>query len=331
MADQRITEITAATSAADTDLLVFVEDPAGTAETKSITVAELFVGRASAGGGGSVSAIDVTRLALAQQGLAVYSGCEVTEDNAGAGMDVDVSAGHIRLTTSVGVLVTAGEVTLDTADATNARIDLVWVNTSGTLGKTTGTPAATPVPPDIPSNSVLLAIVSVPASDTTITNSQITDKRTYTKLPQIIRQTANASNTNAASFTNSELTITMAANERWVGNWNVAYDGADSNTPDFDFDFTVPASAAGIRSIAATPQAATSFSGDVQLLQTGVTGTSNAGTVNTGFSGGMPLTIQTNVLNSTTPGNQLFRFKRNAGSGTATIRANSWVIAWPLF
>lgn len=42
----------------------------------------------------------------------------------------------------------------------------------------TGTPAASPAEPAVPANAWVLALVDVPANDTAITNSQITDRRT---------------------------------------------------------------------------------------------------------------------------------------------------------
>jgi len=54
---------------------------------------------------------------------------------------------------------------------------LVVINSSATKSVTAGTAAVEPVMPAIPANSVVLATVFVPASDTTIENNQITDRR----------------------------------------------------------------------------------------------------------------------------------------------------------
>jgi hypothetical protein len=43
---------------------------------------------------------------------------------------------------------TAGQITLDTADATNDRIDLIVADTSGVISKITGTPSASPAEPN---------------------------------------------------------------------------------------------------------------------------------------------------------------------------------------
>lgn len=80
---------------------------------------------------------------------------------------------------SNGVLkpVTAGNVVIGAADATNPRIDLVVADSTGTKAVRAGTPAATPKPPVRTANDVVLAAVYVPANDTTISTNQITDMR----------------------------------------------------------------------------------------------------------------------------------------------------------
>jgi hypothetical protein len=105
----------------------------------------------------------------------VISGCAVTAQGS-PNMTVAVAAGLVQIAGGQ-VTVASGNVTITTADGTNPRIDLVVVNSSGTKSVTAGTAAANPKAPDIPASSVLLAMVYVPASDTTIASNQITDKR----------------------------------------------------------------------------------------------------------------------------------------------------------
>lgn len=74
--------------------------------------------------------------------------------------------------------------TIATADATNPRIDLVYVavqdsfyagaTNTPVLGVVTGTPAPSPTVPALPANALSLAQVSVVANATSITNSKIT-------------------------------------------------------------------------------------------------------------------------------------------------------------
>jgi hypothetical protein len=50
---------------------------------------------------------------------------------------------------------------------------------AGAAAVTAGTAASTPIPPNIPSDDVILALVNIPATDTTIESSQIIDERIY--------------------------------------------------------------------------------------------------------------------------------------------------------
>jgi hypothetical protein len=72
----------------------------------------------------------------------------------------------------------AGSVTLNAADASNPRFDLVSVKNDSTLNKTTGTAAVAPVFPAIPASSMILAAIYVPANETTSQSNRIVDKRT---------------------------------------------------------------------------------------------------------------------------------------------------------
>lgn len=75
-------------------------------------------------------------------------------------------------------------VNLATANATNPRIDTIYIGTVDTfyggatdiikIDKVTGTPAASPVAPAAPTNSITLATVAVAANATTIVNANIT-------------------------------------------------------------------------------------------------------------------------------------------------------------
>jgi len=103
----------------------------------------------------------------------VLSGCAVT---GGASMTPSVAKGSVI---SNGTLfpVTAGTVTIGTADATNPRIDLIVVTSAGAKAVRAGTAAAAPKPPARSANDVVIAQVYVPAADTTIETTKIIDKR----------------------------------------------------------------------------------------------------------------------------------------------------------
>lgn len=126
-----------------------------------------------------VDAIDLSILAAAYNGNGVIKGvgseCAVTAQGS-PNMTLAVAAGAV-IASGTMVNVASGNVTITTADSTNPRFDLVVVDNAGTKSVTAGTAAASPVFPAIPSNSVVLATVYVPASDTAINTNQITDKR----------------------------------------------------------------------------------------------------------------------------------------------------------
>lgn len=105
----------------------------------------------------------------------VLSGAAVTAQGS---PDMTVAVAKAA-TLSNGVLkATAGaNGTITTADATNPRIDLVVINSSGAIAVRAGTPAALPKPPTRTTNDVVLAAVYVPANDTTISSAQIVDMR----------------------------------------------------------------------------------------------------------------------------------------------------------
>lgn len=124
----------------------------------------------------------------------------VTQRGAGANMSVDVAAGVAWIQGDDSGIQPAyrcyNDATVNlavaAAHATNPRIDRViaevrdavfsGVSTDWQLRVITGTPAGSPVAPSLPNNAITLALVSVPANDTTIENAQITDGRPRAQL-----------------------------------------------------------------------------------------------------------------------------------------------------
>ncbi|MFN0145107.1 MAG: hypothetical protein ACKVT1_01240 [Dehalococcoidia bacterium] len=136
----------------------------------------------------------------------VLSGCAVT---GGADMTPAVAKGAVL---SNGVLraVTAADVTVDAADATNPRWDIIVINSSGTKAVRKGTAAAAPAPPALTANDVVLAAVYVPANDTAIGSDNLIDLRFIRDWGPlcIFRSTTRvATNTSAAEFNMLNLTI----------------------------------------------------------------------------------------------------------------------------
>ncbi|MFO0773703.1 MAG: hypothetical protein U0172_03445 [Nitrospiraceae bacterium] len=119
--------------------------------------------------------VDLDILAAGARGDGVLSGAAVTAQGS-PDMTLAVAAGVVKIGDKL-ASVSAGNVTITTANATNPRFDLVVVNDAGTKSVTAGTAAANPAYPAIPSTSVVLAAVYVPANDTAIQSNQIVDKR----------------------------------------------------------------------------------------------------------------------------------------------------------
>jgi hypothetical protein len=123
-------------------------------------------------------------------GLAVTGGADMTPAVAKGGV----------LSNGTMFAVAAADVTITAADATNPRLDLIVVTSAGALAVRAGTPAAAPKPPARTANDVVIAVVYVPANDTAIATSQITDMRVLrTQGPITIYKTTVAEVTNNTS------------------------------------------------------------------------------------------------------------------------------------
>ena len=125
-------------------------------------------------------AIDVEAIEEAIQGNGVISGLAVTESSTPA-MTVAVSAGQCVIDGVVYAEASSQNLTIDNGDVTNARKDIiVYDATASNPAVVKGTPAAAPVPADIPAGDILLGIVFVEANESTaIFNADITDDRFY--------------------------------------------------------------------------------------------------------------------------------------------------------
>lgn len=131
---------------------------------------------------------------------------QVTQKAAGANLSVDVKSGR-ALIEITNTNLAHGETYLvyfdnsatvnkavTTADPTNPRKDRVVLRVDvatdpdgaaaniGIIEVLAGTPAGSPSAPATPSNALSLYIIDVPAGDTTITDDQITDDRSYCEL-----------------------------------------------------------------------------------------------------------------------------------------------------
>lgn len=121
-------------------------------------------------------------------GNGVVTGLTGVEDSPAA-MIVEIAAGTYVANGVVVVKATATDVTIEAADGSNPRKDLIIGDSSGNITVVKGTAAAavpvgqtgpntsTPVPGDITANKTILAEVWVGAGVTTILDANITDRR----------------------------------------------------------------------------------------------------------------------------------------------------------
>lgn len=143
---------------------------------------------------------DAATSSLASAGVVGATALKVTEKSGTPNMSVDIAAGWVFIegteASPSGLYAVYNDATANiaaaAADATNPRKDLVicrvrdsqysGASDDAELVYVAGTPAASPVEPDLDAlgyeNYAVLALVDVPALDTSITNSQITDRRT---------------------------------------------------------------------------------------------------------------------------------------------------------
>lgn len=146
------------------------------------------------------NALEVRRMIAAltadAEGVVGSGDLAVSEKSGTPDMSVDVAIGRWFVkgteTTFQGTYFLENDavknITIAAADASNPRKDLIVAliedaadgagpGNLGDIQVVTGTPAASPVEPTAPPNSLELAMVDVPALDTSIENAQITDRR----------------------------------------------------------------------------------------------------------------------------------------------------------
>ena len=106
----------------------------------------------------------------------VVSGLEVTAQDE-PDMSVNVSEGIIYMQNGDRFEVDTDVISVDTADTTNARKDIIYVNSTGEITYLAGTAAEVPEAPSTPTGGLILAEIAVAANTTAIETSNITDKK----------------------------------------------------------------------------------------------------------------------------------------------------------
>lgn len=109
----------------------------------------------------------------------VHWGAATDEGADNSDLIVHTGAGELYVrSTGTYVDVAATDSTLSAAHGTLVRIDIIQVNTTtGVVTKKNGTAAASPVAATPDAGNIAIASINVPATDTAITNNQITDVR----------------------------------------------------------------------------------------------------------------------------------------------------------
>jgi len=119
----------------------------------------------------------IQQLNTEKTGYGVYSGLAVTAQST-PNMTVNVSAGVIYMDTGRRFTPVANTaLSINAADATNPRIDIVYVDSSGVIAYLAGTAATSASAPSVPSGGQKLAEISVEAGAASITSIVITDRR----------------------------------------------------------------------------------------------------------------------------------------------------------
>lgn len=206
---------------------------------------------------GDQAELDKGDFAILVAGIAgdgVISGCAVTAQTT-PDMTVAVAAGTV-VVGGQQANVAAGNLAIGAADPTNPRFDLVTVNSSGTKAVVAGTPAPNPVFPAVPSGSVVLAAVYVPAGDTAIQQNQIVDKRVFVEPPATpsgwttVTATADVSRTSTTLANDPVLSFDMAADQKYrirvALHWTVS-GGTSGTLRGVAFQFNGPASPTLVR------------------------------------------------------------------------------------
>ncbi|WP_278741973.1 ComEC/Rec2 family competence protein [Mitsuokella jalaludinii] len=115
--------------------------------------------------GDEMKAIDIQKSSLTKAlaestGYGIVSGCEPSI----SGLTVTVGAGVVHLSDGTRKEMSATNITLNNADGTNPRIDLVYIDSTGAVAKVTGTASATPVVPALPTGGISVCNVTIAAN-----------------------------------------------------------------------------------------------------------------------------------------------------------------------
>jgi hypothetical protein len=124
------------------------------------------------------STLQVTQTGSPSMGVIVKSGHAIIPGTEGSQQGGYSVFNNADVTLSIG----AAHASLNRLDSIVFKVEdaaYSGANNTSSLVVVAGTPASSPAAPTLPANSIELARVSILANDTSITNSEITDKRFY--------------------------------------------------------------------------------------------------------------------------------------------------------
>ncbi len=106
-------------------------------------------------------------------GYGIVSGLQVKAQDT-PNMTVSIEGGTVHMKNGTRIVIAAiAALTIAAADATNPRIDSIYVDGTGNVAYAQGTPAAAPVAPTLSTDAVKLADVNVAANQTSVTDENI--------------------------------------------------------------------------------------------------------------------------------------------------------------
>ncbi len=131
--------------------------------------------------GDKIYHVELNSMVDAHDDNGVLTGLEITAQST-PNMTVRCGIGQCHVDNEQYEETSSRNISLTSGHDTYPRIDIIYFSTSaGYAGRSTGIPAATPLPKDIPAGDILLATVYVPVDDTAVESSQITDERVFVK------------------------------------------------------------------------------------------------------------------------------------------------------
>lgn len=182
-----------------------------------------------------VQALDPNQLIELIKGNGVISGLEVTLDE---NLTLNIASGDVIVNGTLYQL-SSDSVTLDTADSTHPRKDIIWINEVGEVTYTVGVPeeispsgsnrfdSATPSPVSLAgSNGVVLAEVFVDTNQSELVSNDIRDRRLFISNTSILEGV----NSIEGDITNNKLLTNLEGSNLTIdenGNLNASTNGGN--------------------------------------------------------------------------------------------------------